>query len=49
MAKNPRLSVTLTNEMKEYFEKESERTGLSQSILLMMIVKDYIEKIKKKE
>lgn len=39
----------LTKEMKEYFEKESERTGLSQSALIFMILNKEFEKIKKKE
>lgn len=49
MAKKPRIPVMLTKEMKEYFEKESERTGLSQSALIFMILNKEFEKIKKKE
>lgn len=48
MAKNPRIPITLTKEMKEYFEKESERTGLSQSALIVLMLRKQFEKIKKK-
>lgn len=47
--KNPRIPVRLTEEMKEYFEKESLRTGLSQSTLIFMVLRDYFENLKKKE
>jgi len=49
MAKNPRIPITITKEMKDYFEKESLRTGLSQSTLIFMIVSKEFEKIKGKE
>jgi len=49
MAINPRIPVKLTKEMKEYFEEESKRTGLSQSTLIFIILRDYFENIKKKE
>lgn len=48
MAKNPRIAVKLTNEMKKYFEEESLRTGLSQSSLIFIILRDYFEDLKKK-
>lgn len=48
MAKNPRIPIKLTEEMKRYFEEESLRTGLSQSTLIFMIVSKEFEKIKKK-
>lgn len=49
MAKNPRIPITITKEMKDYFEKESLRTGLSQSTLIFMIISKEFEKIKSKE
>ena len=49
MAKNPRLPITLTREMKEYFEKESERTGVSQSNLVVYMLMKEFERMKKKE
>lgn len=48
MAKNPRIPVRLTNEMKKYFEEESLKTGLSQSSLIFNILRDYFENLKKK-
>lgn len=49
MAKNPRIPITLPKEMKEYFEEESKRTGLSQSALIVFILRREFEKIKKKK
>ena len=49
MAKNPRIPITLPKEIKEYFEEESKRTGLSQSSLIVFILRQYFEKIKKEK
>ena len=49
MAKNPRIPITLTKEMKEYFEEESKRTGLSQSALIVIMLRKQFEKINKKK
>lgn len=42
MANLQRMSVRLSIEVKEYFEKESERTGVSQSGLINLALEQYI-------
>ena len=32
----PRITITLTEEMKEYFERKSKETGVSQSALIVL-------------
>ena len=49
MAKNPRIPITIPKEMKEYFEEESKRTGLSQSSLIVFILRQHFERIKEKK
>lgn len=45
----PRIPITITEEMKKYFEEESKKTGISQSALIVMMLSKEFEKIKKKE
>lgn len=45
----PRIPITITYEMKKYFEEESKKTGISQSALIVMMLSKEFEKIKKKE
>lgn len=47
MAKNPRIPITLSKEMKEYFEEESKRTGLSQSALIVIMLRKQFDRMKK--
>lgn len=42
MANLQRMSVRLSLEVKEYFEKESERTGVSQSGLINLALEQHI-------
>lgn len=42
MANLQRMSVRLSLEVKEFFEKESERTGVSQSGLINLALEQYI-------
>lgn len=42
MANLQRMSVRLSLEVKEYFEKESLRTGVSQSGLINLALEQYI-------
>lgn len=44
----PRIPITITKEMKKYFEEESKKTGISQSALIVMMLSKEFEKIKKK-
>lgn len=37
-----RMSIRVTPEVKSYFEKESKRTGVSQSALINLKLEDYI-------
>lgn len=45
----PRIPITITEEMKRYFEEQSKKTGISQSALIVMMLSKEFEKIKKKE
>lgn len=44
----PRIPITITEEMKRYFEEQSKKTGISQSALIVMMLSKEFEKIKKK-
>ena len=37
-----RMSVRLSKDVKEFFEKESQRTGVSQSGLINLALEQYI-------
>lgn len=44
----PRITITLTEDMKKYFEKISKETGVSQSALVVLeLSKSLKDKIKK--
>lgn len=45
----PRIPITITEEMKKYFEEQSRKTGLSQSALIVMMLSKEFEKIKKEK
>lgn len=45
----PRISITITEEMKNYFENESKKTGISQSALIVMMLSKEFEKNKIKK
>jgi len=45
----PRIPITITDDMKKYFEEQSKKTGISQSALIVMMLSKEFEKIKKKE
>lgn len=45
----PRISITITEEMKNYFEQESKKTGISQSALIVMMLSKEFQKNKIKE
>lgn len=42
----PRIPITITEEMKRYFEEESKKTGISQSALIVMMLSKEFERIK---
>ena len=45
----PRISITITDEMKDYFEEQSKITGVSQSALIVMMLSKEFERNKKEE
>lgn len=42
----PRVNINISEELKEYFEELSKETGASQSALMAIALKDYIEQKK---
>jgi len=42
----PRVNITISDELKEYFEDLSKEIGASQSALMAIALKDYIEQKK---
>ena len=42
----PRVNINISEELKEYFEEFSKETGASQSALMAIALKDYIEQKK---
>ena len=42
----PRVNITISEELKDYFESLSKETGASQSALMAIALKDYIEQKK---
>lgn len=45
----PRISITITEDMKKYFEELSKRTGVSQSALIVLELSKGLENKIKKE
>ena len=39
----PRVNINITDDMKRYFEELSEDTGASQSALMALYLKEYID------
>ena len=39
----PRVNINITDEMKKYFEQLSKDTGASQSALMSLYLKEYID------
>lgn len=42
----PRVNINISEELKDYFEELSKETGASQSALMAIALKDYIEQKK---
>ena len=42
----PRVNITISDELKEYFEDLRKEIGASQSALMAIALKDYIEQKK---
>ena len=42
----PRVQISISEEMKSYFEELSKETGASQSSLMCIAIKEYIEQKK---
>lgn len=42
----PRVNVNISDELKEYFESLSKETGASQSALMAIALRDYVEQKK---
>lgn len=42
----PRVQVTISDEMKEYFENLSRETGATQSAIMCMALREYIDQKK---
>jgi len=42
----PRVNITISDELKEYFEDLSKETGASQSALMCIALKEYVEQKK---
>lgn len=45
----PRISITINDEMKKYFEELSKKTGVSQSALIVLELSKSLENKIKKE
>ena len=45
----PRITITITEEMKKYFEELSKNTGVSQSALISLELSKSLESKIKKE
>lgn len=39
----PRVNINISDEMKKYFEELSKETGASQSALMSLYLKEYID------
>lgn len=39
----PRVNINISDELKSYFEKLSEETGASQSALMAIAIKEYVD------
>lgn len=39
----PRVNINITDDMKKYFENLSKETGASQSALMALYLKEYME------
>lgn len=42
----PRVNITISDELKSYFEELSNETGASQSALMCIALKEYVEQKK---